>query len=170
MSRRLLGLLTIVPLLVSGAAADQAAGSSNRECATIGGSAAETDGSARNGHVATGNRAAVYALSGETSNSDADALELTVRPLPDTSDGQFLVQVFAHPPCAPPQDRTAAENLLGSFSFFPLRAGEIETFVLPKPNQHSSGDLELTIKLVSANPARTLTKAAVEVLGARFVK
>ena len=112
--------------------------------------------------------ATVQVLGG--SRGDGAALEVTARPIGgDASSPPYLVGVFV----AGSQSENAAPKLLGSFSFFPARAGEAQTFVIPKPQADDTlpaKDLTLSIRLIPANPARDIKDAAVEILGARVVK
>lgn len=115
--------------------------------------------------VATGSRSATVKVQGDAASGAA--LEVTVRPLSTDPSTPFLVQVYVDRRSRPHDDA----ELLGSFSFLPVRVGQAQTFVLPKPvvgGLHAA-DVTLAIKLVPANPARGLGDAAVEILGARLV-
>lgn len=94
------------------------------------------------------------------------ALEVTARPVGgETSSPPYLVGVFVGG-----GQSGAAPKLLGSFSFYPPRAGEAETFVIPRPEFDDSApgkDVTLSFKLIPANPAADIKDAAVEILGAR---
>jgi hypothetical protein len=119
-------------------------------------------------NVATAQKPATYQVRDD--GAGAEALELTARPLAVDASSAYLVQVFVDDD---PQSKGAAPKLLGSFSFFPARIGQAQTFVLPKPafSGASSGkELTLSIKLVSANASRTLKDAAVEIMDAKLVK
>lgn len=91
------------------------------------------------------------------------ALEVTARPL--AGDNSYLVSVFEGD-----ASKSGDAKLLGSFSFFPPRLGEKQSFILPKPDQACAGqDLVITIRLIPANPAGDIKNAAVEIVGARLV-
>ena len=119
--------------------------------------------------VATEQKPATVQVSGG-SPSDGAALEVTARPMGgDESSPPYLVGVFV----AGDQSGKAPPKLLGSFSFYPARAGQAQTFIIPKPQADDTSptkDLTLSIKLIPANPARDIRDAAVEILGARVVK
>jgi hypothetical protein len=117
---------------------------------------------AASGRVATAEKPAILQVSGGVKN--AAALEVTARPI--SGDSPYLVGVFQPDPSG-----SGAPKLLGSFSFFPARAGVPQTFVLPNPDSMSAGkDVTLSVRLIPANPARDIKDAAVEILGARMVK
>lgn len=119
-------------------------------------------------NVATAQKPATYLVQNESEG--AEALELTARPLAGEASSAYLVQVFVEGGAQPNGD---APKLLGTFSFFPARVGQAQTFVLPKPvlrDTSSAKGLTLSIKLVSANASRTLEGAAVEIMDARLVK
>ena len=65
------------------------------------------------------------------------------------------------------------EQLLGVVSFFPLKLGQAQEFVLPAPQYGFPAvtlqNVRLAVKLIPANPARSLDRASVEVDGAQFV-
>jgi hypothetical protein len=97
------------------------------------------------------------------------ALEVTARPVRGAAASPpYLVGVYdqGQPGGAP--------KLLGSFSFYPPRAGEAQTFVIPGPQLEGSmtkgKDMTLSIKLIPANPAADIKGAAVEILGARAIR
>lgn len=94
-------------------------------------------------------------------DAKAAAFEVTARPVAGES-VPYLVGVFAGEP------GKSDAKMLGSFSFFPARIGEAHTFVFPKPD--GVGSLTVSVKLIPANPDRDIKDAAVEILGARFVK
>jgi hypothetical protein len=117
-------------------------------------------------NVATGQKAATYQV-----RKDIDGvrgLEVTARPLADEASSPYLVQVFVND-----TDQPADESvILGTFSFYPVRVGQAEKFVLPKPSVNegsTSKEFTLSVKLVPANATRTLKDAAVEIVGARLV-
>jgi len=118
--------------------------------------------------VATAQKPATVQVAGG-GPGDGVALEVTARPIGgDASSPPYLVGVFAEGPSG-----NAAPKLLGSFSFYPARPGEAQTFVIPKPQADDTWlakDSTLSIKLIPANPARDIKDAAVEILGARVVK
>lgn len=96
------------------------------------------------------------------------ALEVTARPVGGAAASPgYLVGVFEGQPGG------AAPKLLGSFSFYPPRAGEAQTFVIPRSQFEETvpkGKVTLSIKLIPANPAADIKDAAVEILGARLVR
>ncbi|MHB8271961.1 hypothetical protein [Bradyrhizobium sp.] len=99
--------------------------------------------------------------------SGGAALEVTARPVggAGASPG-YLVGVYDQG-----QPGGAAPKLLGSFSFYPPRAGVAQTFVIPRSqldDMLSKGKATLSIKLIPANPAADIKDAAVEILGARI--
>lgn len=101
--------------------------------------------------------------------ANGGALEVTARPVGGTAASPgYLVGVF---------DEGHAEGgtakLLGTFSFYPPRAGVAQTFVIPRTRFDealSKGKVTLSIKLIPANPAANIKDAAVEILGARIVE
>jgi hypothetical protein len=94
-------------------------------------------------------------------DAQAVALEVTARPIAGEN-APYLVGVYVGDPTS------SNTKLLGSFSFFPPRIGEAQSFVLPKPAE-ADQNLTLSVKLISANPDRDINDAAVEILGARLV-
>jgi hypothetical protein len=117
-------------------------------------------------NVATGQKAATYQV-----RKDVDGvrgLEVTARPLADEASSPYLVQVFVND-----TDKSTNEAvLLGTFSFYPVRVGQAQKFVLPKPfvsEGSTSKEFTLSVKLVPANATRTLKDAAVEIMNARLV-
>lgn len=126
-------------------------------------------GSASGAAVATGQDAAIVPLHGGDPK-DGAALEVIARPVTGKeASAPYLVGVFV-------SDDTPgkpATRLLGSFSFFPPRAGQAQTFVIPKPQAADAWlakGAKLSIKLIPANPDSDIKGAAVEILGARVVK
>lgn len=117
--------------------------------------------------VATGRQPVIVHVQGE--GGHGAALEVTARPLATDISTPFLVQVYV--------SKTGHSiekplKLLGSFSFFPVRIGQVQTFVLPKPASTGGvpvNDMTLAIRLIPANPARDLTNAAVEIMSARVI-
>jgi hypothetical protein len=126
-------------------------------------------GAVPGGVVATQREPATVQVLGG-SPGEGSALEVTARPVGgDESSPPYLVGVFE----AGGQPGNVAPKLLGSFSFYPARAGEAQTFVIPTSQISDSPpakNLTLSIKLIPANPARDIKDAAVEILGARVVK
>lgn len=124
---------------------------------------------APDGAIATSQEAAIVKLGGGDP-ADGAALEVTARPVTgDELTPPYLVGVFV----SESKSEKPATKLLGSFSFYPVRAGEAQTFVIPKPQAGETWlakDEKLSIKLIPANPAVDLGGAAVEILGARVVK
>jgi hypothetical protein len=96
-------------------------------------------------------------------------LEVTARPVKGAGASPgYLVGVFDEG-----QPGGAAPKLLGSFSFYPPRAGVAQTFVIPRSQfdeTMSKSKVTLSIKLIPANPAADIKDAAVEILGARLVR
>jgi hypothetical protein len=117
--------------------------------------------------VATEHQPATVRVRG---GSGGAALEVTARPVGgEDSSAPYLVGVFVGggKPGGEPS------RMLGSFSFYPVRAGEAQTFIIPKPQPGDSApgkDVTLSIKLIPANAARDIKGAAVEILGARVVE
>jgi hypothetical protein len=109
------------------------------------------------GSIATAQKPAILQV---PADAKAAALEVTARPV--TGENAYLVGVFVGDP------KKSNPKLLGSFSFFPARIGEAQTFVLPKPAE-ADKNLTLSVKLIPANPERDIKDAAVEILGARLV-
>jgi hypothetical protein len=97
------------------------------------------------------------------------ALEVTARPVGGAAvSPPYLVGVYEEG-----QPGGTAPKLLGSFSFYPARAGVAQTFVIPRSNFDGTSkgkDVTLSIKLIPANPAADIKDAAVEILGARVVE
>lgn len=117
-------------------------------------------------NIATAQKPAIYLIQYKTGG--AKALELTARPVGVEASSPYLVQVFVDYGA---ESKNKAPKLLGTFSFFPARIGQAQTFVLPKPaldDVSPSKELTLLIKLVSANTSRTLKDAAVEIMDARL--
>jgi hypothetical protein len=102
--------------------------------------------------------------------SGGAALEVTARPVGgEDSSAPYLVGVFV----GGGETGGATSKMLGSFSFFPARAGVAQTFIIPKPQPGDTApgkDVTLSIKLIPANAARDIKGAAVEILGARVVE
>ena len=117
--------------------------------------------------VATEQQPATVRVQG---GSGGAALEVTARPVGgEDSSAPYLVGVFV----GGGETGGAASKMLGSFSFFPARAGVAQTFIIPKPQPGDTApgkDVTLSIKLIPANAARDIKGAAVEILGARVVK
>jgi hypothetical protein len=116
--------------------------------------------------VATEQKPATVRVQG---GSGGAALEVTARPVGgEDSSAPYLVGVFIGG-----GETGAASKLLGSFSFFPPRAGEAQKFIIPKPQPADAApgkDVTLSIKLIPANAGRDIKGAAVEILGARVVE
>jgi hypothetical protein len=55
---------------------------------------------------------------------------VTARPLADEASSPYLGQVFVNDTDQPNDESV----LLGTFSFYPVRVGQAEKFVLPKPS------------------------------------
>ena len=104
--------------------------------------------------------------------SSSPALKLTLRPTAANPNSPFTAQVFARKICG--SNKGDLGQLLGEVSFYPLKVGQSQEFVLAAPSQGfpsvAPEGLQLTVKLVSANPNRVLDTASVEVVKARFVK
>src|SRR3954470_21252371 len=114
--------------------------------------------------VATEQKAATVRL--EDADKGGAALEVTARPLKGAAASPpYLVGVYDQ------SGPGAAPKLLGSFSFYPARAGEAQKFVIPRPQPEApqGKDVTLSIKLIPAHPAADIKGAAVEILGARVL-
>ena len=102
--------------------------------------------------------------------SESSALRLTLRPTAVDPNAPFLAEVFAVDLCN--SEGKGLGQLVGTVSFFPLKVGQSQDFVLPAPEKGflsiAPQRVQLTVKLVPANPARTLNNASVEVLNAKF--
>lgn len=92
-------------------------------------------------------------------------LRLTLRPTATDPNIPFLVQVFANAPRNSNQEESS--NLLGTVSFFPVKIGKTEDFVLPAPNAKHTA---VAVKLIPANSTSTLKMTSVEVVDAQFTK
>jgi hypothetical protein len=107
---------------------------------------------------------------GPASLSKSPALQLVLRPTAADPDSPFIVQISAKSLCK----GNANEQLLGSVSFYPLKLGQPQVFVLPAPQRGFPStppqDVELTVRLIPANPARSLEHASLEVVKAQFVE
>jgi hypothetical protein len=117
--------------------------------------------------VATEQKAATVQV--QDAASSGGRLEVTARPVTGArASPPYLVGVFEG------DGRDAAPRLLGSFSFYPPRAGEAQTFVIPRSQfdrtKSKGTDTTLSIKLIPANPAANIKDAAVEILGARVIE
>jgi hypothetical protein len=123
--------------------------------------------------VATAQQPAqILAKDGPNSLSSSPALQLTLRPTAADPNTPFLVQIFAKDTCA--ANATEPGELLGVVSFFPVKMGQSQDFVLAAPEKGfpsvAPQNVQLTVKLIPANPARSLAKASVEVVKAQFAK
>ena len=111
-------------------------------------------------------------VSGPSLLSRSPALRLTLRPTAAASDASFLVQVLMTNRCGAQEGRQAWT--LGVVSFFPLRLGRRQEFVLPAPQQGfpalSPQDVELTVKLIPAQHDGRIENTSVEVVDARFAE
>jgi hypothetical protein len=109
---------------------------------------------------------------GPTSLSRSPALRLTLRPTVADPASPFLAEVFAKDVCG--TNPNGLGQLLGVVSFFPLKVGQSQEFVLAAPEHGfpsvATQDVRLTVKLVPANPARSLTDTSVEVVSAQFAQ
>jgi hypothetical protein len=111
------------------------------------------------GRIVTSQKSAIVQV---PADAKAAALEVTARPVAGQN-APYLVGVFVGDPSK------SNTRLLGSFSFFPARIGEAQTFVLHKPAE-ADKNLTLSVKLIPANPERDIKDSAVEILGARLVR
>jgi hypothetical protein len=102
----------------------------------------------------------------KNSSTSPQAVQLTLRPTELDPDANFMVQVYA----THEQDRKGSSpgQLLGTVAFFPLKLGQAQEFVLPAPLSGAATDVQLTIKIISANPDQPVKRAAVEVMNAQF--
>jgi hypothetical protein len=121
--------------------------------------------------VATAEQPAlVLPTAGPISVSNSPALRVTLRPTKADPNSPFLVQIFAND-CETTSG--SPEQLLGVVSFFHLRLGKSEDFVVTAPQSGFPPilfqNVQLIVKLVPANPAESLVDASVEVDGAHFV-
>ena len=102
--------------------------------------------------------------------SQSPALRLTLRPTAVDPNAPFLAEVFAADLCD--SKGKGPGQLVGTVSFFPLKVGHSQDFVLPAPENGfpsiASQRVQLTVRLVPANPARTLDNTSVQVLNAKF--
>ena len=98
--------------------------------------------------------------------SGSNALRLTLRPMEADPNSPFLVAVSASYSCDDKAD--ALDQALGTVAFYPLKVGEPQEFVLPAPRQGLPQNAQLTVRLIPANPDRSLGNASVEVLSAQF--
>jgi hypothetical protein len=116
--------------------------------------------------------ARIVPVSGPSLLSRSPALRLTLRPTAAASDASFLIQVLMTNRCGV-QERRQTQTL-GVVSFFPLRLGRPQEFVLPAPQQGfpalSPQHVELTVKLIPAQPDGRLEETSVEVVDARFAE
>jgi hypothetical protein len=123
--------------------------------------------------VATPDRpAAVVPKAGVNLASHSPALRLTLQPTAADPDSPFVVAVFASNSCENKGKQPG--QFIGTVSFLPAKTGQSQVFVLPAPEHGFPSirpeDVQLTVKLISANPARPLGNVAVDVLGAEFSK
>lgn len=116
--------------------------------------------------------AQVLPEAGPSSLASSPALRITLRPMAADPDSPFIAQVFAAKTCGAKEGGPG--ELLGTVSFYPLKVGQSQDFVLPAPPHGfpsvAPGDVQVTVKLISANPARSLENASVEVVDAQFAK
>jgi hypothetical protein len=124
-------------------------------------------------NVATAEHPArVVPTSGPGLLSSSPALRLTLRATKADPDSPFLVQVFAKNAGGTEADRP--DSLLGVVAFSSLRPGQPQEFVLAAPENGFPSiplrNAELTVKLIPANPARSLDGASVAVEHVQFVK
>jgi hypothetical protein len=124
-------------------------------------------------NVATAQKPArISAKDGPNSLSSSPALQLTLRPTAADPNTPFLVQIFAKNVCA--ANANGPGQLLGVVSFFPVKLGQSQDFVLAAPEKGfpsvAPQNVQLTVKLIPANPARSLANASVEVVKAQFAK
>jgi hypothetical protein len=116
--------------------------------------------------------ARIVPVSGPSLLSRSPALRLTLRPTAAAPDASFLVQVLMTDRCGAQEKRKA--QTLGVVSFFPLRLGRPQEFVLPAPQQGfpalSPQHVELTIKLIPPQPDGRLEETSVEVVDAQFAE
>jgi hypothetical protein len=133
---------------------------------------ASDDGSAQS-RVATASRPAEVSLkAGPRLVSSSPALRLTLRPTEGDPDSPFLAQIFAADLSGTKEQ--GSKQLLGVVSFFPVKLGQAQVFVLPAP-QHgfpavAPQNVQLIVKLIAANPARSLDNTSVEVVSALFAE
>ena len=118
-------------------------------------------------NVATAAKPATYLL--RNGDPNAEALQVTARPLATDASTGYLVQVYAN---AGNKGGITSKDLLGSFSFYPARVGQSEVFVLPMPPVPPSAGspVTLSIKLIAANAAATLKNSAVEITDVKLIK
>lgn len=124
--------------------------------------------------VATASQPAkIFPEAGPRLLSSSSALRLTLRPTEADPDAPFLAQVFVATKLSGTKKQGPGQ-LLGVVSFFPLNLGQAQDFVLPAPKQGFPSvmpqNVELTVKLIPANPARSLGNTSVEVVNAQFAK
>jgi hypothetical protein len=122
-------------------------------------------------NVATvGHPARISPQSGPKLLSNSKALRITLRPIQANPNSPFLAQIFAQNVGS---KQNQAEQLLGVVSFYPLKPGQSQEFVLPAPKSGFPpvplSDVRLMVKLIPANSARSIGTASVEVDSAQFV-
>ena len=123
--------------------------------------------------VATPRRPAeVVANAGPALVSLSPALQLTLKPTVTNPDSPFLVQVYAKNLCD--KATQGPGELLGVVSFFHVKPDQSQEFVLTPPEKGfpsvAPRDVQLTVKLIPANPSHMLTDVVVEVVNARFAE
>ena len=100
-------------------------------------------------------------------------MKLTLKPIENDSNSPFLVQVYVKNLCGPKGNDDPGESL-GIVSFYLFKPGQPVDFVLPAPEKGfpsvAAQDIQLTVKLIPANPERKLTNTSVEVVKAQFAE
>jgi hypothetical protein len=166
----MLGVRLIVMLGLLAAGGGQGFAQVGSDCVK-GSSVSAASMDAHDNIASTEHPAQIVPTAGPSLLSRSPALRITLRPTAADPDAPFLAQVFATSVCNA-KDR-GREELLGVVSFFPLKLGQAQEFVLPAPQYGFPAvalqNIRLTVKLIPANPARSLDLASVEVDGAQFV-
>jgi hypothetical protein len=164
-------IVLVWSVLAAVAGGSQALAQDTRACENASSSAVSDMGA--HSEVATAQQPAeVLPKAGPNLVSGSPALRLTLRPTAADPNSPFLVAVFATYTCENKGNELG--ELLGTVSFFPLNVGQSQEFVLPAPQQGFPSVLpqhvQLTVRLIPANPARLLGNASVEVLSAQFAE
>jgi hypothetical protein len=122
------------------------------------------------GAIADGNSPAVVTIDlGKVETSSQALLELALTPIAVSPDEQYQIVVSANPA------NGAGAWLGGSASYPPLRPSEVRRILVPlpriSPEMRAKGDTQvnLSVRLVPADPDKKLTGSSVRVVGVRVV-
>jgi hypothetical protein len=169
---RISRIILLVSVVLAGAAPGGAGVFAQSERGCLDGS---QNGASMNANatVATPQRPAeVLAKAGPPLASHSPALQLTLKPTAADPGSPFLVQVYAKNMCD--SATKGPGELLGVVSFFPAKVDQPQEFVLTPPEEGfpsvAPRDVQVTVKLIPANPSRALANVAVQVVSARFAK